>query len=80
MEDIGQKNDLPSALTRFDQYEDYLKQFRETIKAHLTISVSPHDMVNVHFTSGSTGIPKLVAFSHHYIAKCERIDRQNQLL
>jgi len=77
MEYIGQKHDLPSALTRFHQYEDHLKQFRETIEAHLTISVSPHNMVDVHFTSGSTGLPKLVAFSHHYIAKCEKIDRQN---
>ena len=37
-----------------------------------TPDVSPHDMVNVQFTSGSTGLPKSVALSHYNIMNCGR--------
>ena len=34
--------------------------------------VSPHDTVNIQFTSGSTGLPKAVALSHHNLINCGR--------
>lgn len=36
------------------------------------VTVSPHDIVNVQFTSGSTGIPKAAALSHYNIMNCGR--------
>lgn len=36
----------------------------------LATDVSPHDIVNIQFTSGSTGLPKAAALSHYNIMNC----------
>ncbi|KAK3711314.1 hypothetical protein LTR37_009694 [Vermiconidia calcicola] len=72
MEDIEQKYHLSGPLARSVGYEDYLQQFEASADALPDVSISPHDMVNVQFTSGSTGLPKSVALSHYNIMNCGR--------
>jgi acyl-CoA synthetase (AMP-forming)/AMP-acid ligase II len=73
MEDIEQKYHLSGPLQRSVAYEDYLVPYTSLDKANLPQThVSPHDMVNVQFTSGSTGLPKPVALSHYNIMNCGR--------
>jgi mevalonyl-CoA ligase len=48
-------------------YENYLQQYKPNASALPKVDISPHDMVNVQFTSGSTGLPKNVALSHYNI-------------
>lgn len=72
MDDIAKKYHLPGALDRSANYEEYLSQFSADISALPQVAISPHDMVNVQFTSGSTGLPKSVALSHYNIMNCGR--------
>ncbi len=72
MEDIDQKYQMSDPLARTASYETYLNQFDATAEALPKVSISPHDMVNVQFTSGSTGLPKSVALSHYNIMNCGR--------
>lgn len=72
MDDIAKKYHLPGALDRSTKYDEYLNQFSADISALPRVSISPHDMVNVQFTSGSTGLPKSVALSHYNIMNCGR--------
>jgi acyl-CoA synthetase (AMP-forming)/AMP-acid ligase II len=73
MDDIEHKYHLSEPLARSVAYEDYLAPYSSLDKAALPqTQVSPHDMVNVQFTSGSTGLPKPVALSHYNIMNCGR--------
>jgi len=73
MEDIERKYVLSTPLQRSVAYEDYLAPYSAVDKAALPqVHVSCHDMVNVQFTSGSTGLPKPVALSHYNIMNCGR--------
>jgi acyl-CoA synthetase (AMP-forming)/AMP-acid ligase II len=73
MEDIERKYVLSAPLQRSVAYEDYLEPYSAVDKSALPqVNVSPHDMVNVQFTSGSTGLPKPVALSHYNIMNCGR--------
>lgn len=73
MDDIERKYQLSTPLQRSIAYEEYLKPHTALDKAALPQTpISPHDMVNVQFTSGSTGLPKPVALSHYNIMNCGR--------
>ena len=72
IDDIEQKYHLSDPLARSVKYEEYLRQFDASAQALPNVSISPHDMVNVQFTSGSTGLPKSVALSHYNIMNCGR--------
>ena len=72
MDDIDRKYQLPARLARSTPYEEYLQAFDVSVHALPKVSISPHDMVNVQFTSGSTGLPKPVALSHYNIMNCGR--------
>ncbi|KAJ5278670.1 hypothetical protein N7478_004042 [Penicillium angulare] len=48
-------------------FEDLIVQ---NSKADIKVEVSPNDIVNVQFTSGSTGAPKAAALSHYNIMNC----------
>jgi acyl-CoA synthetase (AMP-forming)/AMP-acid ligase II len=72
MEDIERKYILSTPLQRSVAYEDYLAPYSADRAALPQVPVSSHDMVNVQFTSGSTGLPKPVALSHYNIMNCGR--------
>ncbi|KAK4902244.1 hypothetical protein LTR27_001147 [Elasticomyces elasticus] len=72
MDDIEGKYHLDTKMPRFSRYEDYLQPFDADPAALPHVSISCHDMVNVQFTSGSTGLPKSVALSHYNIMNCGR--------
>lgn len=72
MDDIDRKFQLSGPLDRSVAYEEYVGQFDTSPEALPKVEVSPHDMVNVQFTSGSTGLPKSVALSHYNMMNCGR--------
>lgn len=69
--DIEQKYKLSDKSSAFIDYEEFLKK-HESASWDPPKDLSPHDMVNVEFTSGSTGLPKSVALSHYNIMNCGR--------
>lgn len=71
MKDIAGKYTLKCE-DKFVDYEKYIQQYSPDAQALPKTDISPHDMVNVQFTSGSTGLPKNVALSHYNIMNCGR--------
>lgn len=69
--DIFRKHHLKSKSLQHQDYETFLKSKASSSWSEDT-SLSPHDMVNVQFTSGSTGLPKSVSLSHYNIMNCGR--------
>lgn len=69
--DIFCKYHLSSKSLRCHDYEHFLVSKADAVWS-ADPSISPHDMVNVQFTSGSTGLPKSVALSHYNIMNCGR--------
>ncbi|GIZ42151.1 hypothetical protein CKM354_000543000 [Cercospora kikuchii] len=72
MDDLAQKYKLSGSLARSAKYEEYIEQYDADAQQLPDADISPHDMVNVQFTSGSTGLPKSVALSHYNIMNCGR--------
>jgi mevalonyl-CoA ligase len=70
LSDIFDKHKLKSGVKHHD-YEKFLASAASS-KWKEDASISPHDMVNVQFTSGSTGLPKSVSLSHYNIMNCGR--------
>jgi mevalonyl-CoA ligase len=70
MDDIDKKYKLQSSLPRLEAYEAYISKQQGSDLPK--VNISPHDLVNVQFTSGSTGLPKSVALSHYNIMNCGR--------
>lgn len=72
LEDLADKYQFSGKPPKYVTYEKYINQFKPSAKALPKADLSPHDMVNVEFTSGSTGLPKNVALSHYNIMNCGR--------
>lgn len=70
-EDLDGKYTLDPKSSKYAWYEKYLGQHKASRKG-FPKDLSCHDMVNVEFTSGSTGLPKNVALSHYNIMNCGR--------
>ena len=72
IDDLGGKYKFSGDPPKYVPYEEYLRQYEPSAQALPKADISPHDMVNVQFTSGSTGLPKNVALSHYNIMNCGR--------
>lgn len=72
LEDLNGKYHFSGKSPKYEQYDKYIQQFEPSSEALPKVDISPHDMVNVQFTSGSTGLPKNVALSHYNIMNCGR--------
>ena len=72
LDDIEGKYEFSPKESHYVAYESYIGQFSPSAEALPKVDISPHDMVNVQFTSGSTGLPKNVALSHYNIMNCGR--------
>ena len=53
LDDLGKKYKWTRKGPKYVEYEKYLKQHRPDASALPKVDISPHDMVNVQFTSGS---------------------------
>ncbi len=71
LDDIFDKHHLTSDSLEHQKYEAFLES-NANAKWSSDPDISPHDMVNIQFTSGSTGLPKSVALSHYNIMNCGR--------
>ncbi len=69
--DIFRKCHLSSKSLQHQDYESFLES-KASSDWSPDPSISPHDMVNVQFTSGSTGLPKSVYLSQYNIMNCGR--------
>jgi acyl-CoA synthetase (AMP-forming)/AMP-acid ligase II len=67
LEDLNGKYEMSIDKPNYVAYEKYLQQYKPNASGLPKVDISPHDMVNVQFTSGSTGLPKNVALSHYNI-------------
>lgn len=72
LEDLNKQYKFTPKGHKYVDYEKYLREHRPSASALPKVDISPHDMVNVQFTSGSTGLPKNVALSHYNIMNCGR--------
>ena len=72
LDDLGGKYKFSKEPPKSVYYEEYIRQYEPSAEALPKADISPHDMVNVQFTSGSTGLPKNVALSHYNIMNCGR--------
>lgn len=71
LDDIFGKHQLKNQELQHHKYEHFLESAVSSSWTPDT-TISPHDMVNVQFTSGSTGLPKQVSLSHYNIMNCGR--------
>lgn len=69
--DIFGKHKIKEKNLKYHDYEHFLESATSSSWTPDN-SISPHDMVNVQFTSGSTGLPKQVSLSHYNIMNCGR--------
>ena len=69
--DIFNKYHLSSKALQHQEYESFLESGSRLLWSP-DPGISTHDMVNIQFTSGSTGLPKSVALSHYNIMNCGR--------
>ena len=70
LSDIFHKHNLTSPI-QHHPYEPFLSS-RATTPFIPDPTISCHSMINIQFTSGSTGLPKSVSLSHYNIMNCGR--------
>ena len=63
----GKKDETPGGMIRFNELYDLSGQTDDADFKELTASLDPHDVVNMQYTSGTTGFPKGVMLTHYNI-------------
>lgn len=69
--DLFHKYQVTSNSLQHKDFEPFLES-KVSAPWNPDATISCHDMVNIQFTSGSTGLPKPVSLSHYNIMNCGR--------
>ncbi len=64
---IGETHDIPMGARRFSDFYDLAEAVPEAELEALIASAKTHDVINMQYTSGTTGFPKGVMLTHHNI-------------
>lgn len=64
---IGAKDRTPEGMFHFDDLDDLAEQTREETIEQIAQSQDIHDVINMQYTSGTTGFPKGVMLTHYNI-------------
>ena len=64
---IGEKSDTPSGFFNFEDIYAMADKVSDDEYAERTASITPQDVVNMQYTSGTTGFPKGVMLTHYNV-------------
>lgn len=64
---IGRRSDTPRGFYNFEDIYDMAERVSNADYIRRTESVTPQDVVNMQYTSGTTGFPKGVMLTHHSV-------------
>ncbi|MCL2099799.1 MAG: AMP-binding protein [Oscillospiraceae bacterium] len=63
----GKKDDAPAGMIKFCELYNLSESVNDADFKKLAASLNPHDVVNMQYTSGTTGFPKGVMLTHYNI-------------
>ena len=64
---IGQSDHKPRGMNRFDEFYELAETVPESLLEEIIASQTTHEVINMQYTSGTTGFPKGVMLTHYNI-------------